>query len=99
MNHAVYHDAGRALPPVILYGRAACDLCDEARAVLAELLDRRSQAGLPAPAVVERDIDSNASWQSAFFADIPVIEIGDRRLLLATSATRIDLLLSEALDR
>lgn len=100
MDHAVSHDAGRAsLPPVILYSRPECDLCDEARLLLAALLARRSRAGLPAPAVVERDIDSNPSWQSAFFTDIPVIEIGDRRLLLATSSIRIERLLSEALDR
>ena len=49
---------------------------------------RRSarRAGLAVPALVERDIETDPDWQRAYFATIPVVELGDRRLELATSA-------------
>jgi hypothetical protein len=90
------HDA--PLPDLVLYGRSGCHLCDEARAALVGLLDERSGAGLPVPTLVERDIDSNATWHDAFFETIPVVELGDRRLGLATSALKLRRLLTDVLD-
>lgn len=86
------------LPDLVLYGRAGCHLCDEARAILAALLDERAHAGLLAPTVVERDIDTDPAWERAFFATIPVIELGDRRLELVTSAAKVRRLLVDVLD-
>ena len=86
------------LPDLILYSRPGCHLCDEARALLQALLAERVAAGLPAPALEERDIESDPEWQRAFFATIPVVEIGGRRLELATSAAKLHRLLSESLD-
>ena len=37
------------------------------------------------------------AWEQAFFAEIPVVEIGDRRLTLATSPSRLRRFLDEAL--
>jgi hypothetical protein len=85
-------------PDVILYARDGCHLCDETRALLSELLSERKREGLPAPGLVERDISSQPDWERAFRETIPVVEIGDRRLELATSAARIQRLLREALD-
>ena len=65
--------------------------------VIALLGDRRSK-GQPAPALVERDIEADEALQRAYFASIPVIELGDRRLELATSLTKIRRLLSDVLD-
>jgi hypothetical protein len=81
-----------------LYARAGCHLCDETRSALVQLLAEREAAGLPSPTLVERDIDTNEDWQRAFMATIPVIELADRRLELATSPARIRRLLADVLD-
>ena len=81
-----------------LYARAGCHLCEETRTALVQLLAEREAAGLPSPILVERDIDTNEDWQRAFMATIPVIELRDRRLELATSPARIRRLLADVLD-
>ena len=90
------HDA--PLPDLVLYGRPGCGLCDETRTILTALLDERQRAGLATPAVEERDIDTDPAWQQAFFASIPVVELGDRRLELATSAAKLRRLMADVLD-
>ncbi len=86
------------LPDLVLYGRADCQLCDEARGILAALLEERAHAGLLAPTLVERDIDTDPTWERAYFASIPVVELGDRRLELVTSAAKVRRLLTDVLD-
>jgi hypothetical protein len=86
------------LPDLILYGRADCALCDEARSIIQALLDRRAAEGRPVPALVERDIATDPAWERAFFASIPVVELGDRRLETVTSAAKLRRLLDEVLD-
>jgi len=90
------HDA--PLPDLVLYGRAGCGLCDEARGILTALLDERARAGLPVPTLRERDIAADPAWERAYFTTIPVVELGDRRLELATSATKLRRLLADVLD-
>ena len=90
------HDA--PLPDLVLYGRPGCGLCDEARGLLIALLDERAHAGLLSPRLVERDIDTDPAWERAFLTTIPVVELGDRRLELATSAAKLRRLLSDVLD-
>jgi hypothetical protein len=86
------------LPDLILYGRPGCHLCDDARELAIQLLDTRARAGLAAPTLVERNIETNPAWQRAFFETIPVVELDGRRIELATSALRIQRLLSDVLD-
>ena len=86
------------LPDLVLYGRPGCGLCDEARTVLAALLDERARAGLPAPTLQERDIETDPAWERAYFASIPVVELGDRRLELATSVAKLRRLMTDVLD-
>jgi hypothetical protein len=86
------------LPDLILYGRAGCATCDETRTFVHALLAARRQAGLVTPTFVERDIETDPEWERAFFASIPVIELGDRRLELATSAAKVRRLLAGVLD-
>jgi glutaredoxin len=86
------------LPDLILYGRPGCHLCEAARALVTDLLDARARAGLQAPSLVERNIETDPAWHRAFFETIPVVELGDRRIELATSAGRIQRLLSDVLD-
>ena len=86
------------LPDLILYGRPGCGLCDETRALLGQLLNARQAAGLPTPALIERDIETDAALERAYFDTIPVVELGDRRLELATSMAKVRRLLSDVLD-
>jgi hypothetical protein len=86
------------LPDLVLYVRPGCGLCDEARAALAALLDERTRAGLPSPALQERDIETDPAWERAYFASIPVVELGDRRLELATSVAKLRRLMTDVLD-
>ena len=85
--------AATPLPDLVLYSRAGCHLCDEARDVLRELLEDRRAAGRDVPLLVERDITTNRAWEQAFGASIPVVEFGQQRLDLATSPARLRRLL------
>jgi hypothetical protein len=86
------------LPDLFLYGRAECALCDEARDLLRALLDERTSGGLPTPALIEVDIQADPDLQRRYFDTIPVVELGDRRLELATSAAKLRRMLTEQLD-
>ena len=86
------------LPDLVLYARPGCGLCDETRALLDALLDERRTAGLPTPRFVERDIEGDPVLERAWFTSIPVVEIGDSRLELATSAAKLRRLMHDALD-
>jgi hypothetical protein len=90
------HDA--PLPDLVLYGRPGCGLCDETRVLLAVLLHERATTGRPIPTLVERDIETDPALERAFFASIPVVELGQRRLELATSAAKLRRLMSDVLD-
>jgi hypothetical protein len=90
------HDA--PLPDLVLYSRPGCGLCDETRALLANLLEGRARAGLTTPTLIERDIDTDPAWQRAYCASSRVVELGDRRLELATSAAKLRRLFADVLD-
>jgi hypothetical protein len=81
-----------------LYTRTGCHLCEETHTAIVQLLAERDAAGLPSPTLVERDIDTNDIWQRAFMTTVPVVELADRRLELATSPARIRRLLADVLD-
>ena len=91
--------ADAPLPDLILYSRAGCHLCDEARDLLHALLEERARPRpRDAQVVTEIDIESDPDLERRFFATIPVVELGDRRLELATSAAKLRRLLSDVLD-
>jgi len=90
--------SGTPLPDLILYGRPGCHLCDDARAMIGLVLGDRAARGLPVPALVGRDIEDDPAWERAFFATIPVVELGDRRLELVTSLAKIQRLLADGID-
>jgi hypothetical protein len=86
------------LPDLILYGRDGCHLCDEARTLLHAILAERAAQGQPAPRLVERDITADPAWERSYRETIPVVELGGRRLELATSVARLRALLRDVLD-
>jgi hypothetical protein len=92
-------DAGHSPLELILYSRAGCHLCDEARTMLEGLLAQRRAAGLPTPVLVDHDITTDPEWEQAFFTTIPVVELGDRRLELVTSAAKLKALLATLDER
>jgi hypothetical protein len=64
------------LPDLVLYTRAGCHLCDEARDAIDLLLTDRRARGLALPGVVEVDIGANPVLERAYFDRIPVVELG-----------------------
>lgn len=90
--------SGTPLPDLILYGRPGCGLCDEARELLGALLDERGTADLPTPPLRYVDIESDPALEQAYFASIPVVELGDQRLETVTSAAKLRRLLADVLD-
>jgi glutaredoxin-like protein DUF836 len=90
--------SGTPLPDLILYGRPECGLCDEARDLLRALLGERVAAGLPTPILQQIDIDADPVLQREFFATIPVVELGGRRLETVTSASKLRRLVADVLD-
>ena len=87
------------LPDLIIYGRAGCHLCDEARAGIARLLDAREARDQAVPRVIEIDIDADPVVHDRWFERIPVVELGTERLELVTSLGRIERLLEAQIDR
>ena len=90
--------SGTPLPDLILYSRADCGLCDEARDLLRALLDERRANALPTPTLREIDIASDPALQRALFASIPVVELDGRRLETVTSLSKLRRLLAGVLD-
>jgi glutaredoxin-like protein DUF836 len=90
--------AATPLPDLILYTRPGCGLCDGARDIVLDLLAQRALAGQRVPEYVERDIETDPAWQREYSSAIPVVELGPRRLDLATSAAKLRRLLAEVLD-
>lgn len=87
-----------AIPDVVVYGRPGCHLCEEAVAALVVLLGQRASAGRAAPRLVERDITTDPAWEREFIVTIPVVEVGARRLELATSVAKLRAFLAAELD-
>lgn len=85
-------------PDLILYGRPGCHLCDDAQAALEALLARRAETGLPAPALVKRNIEDDEAWHRRYVFTIPVIVVDDRELELATNPAKIGRFLAATLD-
>jgi len=85
------------MPPIVLYVRPGCHLCTESQAVIAALLAERAAQGGEPVTLVERDISTNPSWEQLHFAEIPVVEVGDRRLALAISPRTVRRFLDDVL--
>jgi hypothetical protein len=86
------------LPDLVLYTRAECSLCDEAReAIELSLADRRAR-GLPVPLLVERDIEADPELHRRYLERIPVVELGPQRVELVVTVGKLRRLLRDSLD-
>lgn len=83
------------VPQLLLYTRAGCHLCDEARQAIRLVADDRRDRGLVMPMVVEVDIDADADLHDRLFDRIPVVELGGRRVELVVTVGKLRRLLSE----
>jgi hypothetical protein len=86
------------LPDLILYTRAGCGLCEETRYMLQRLLEDRAKRGARGARFRERDISTDPVVERAMFDRIPVVELGGRRLELATSVARVRKFIDDGLD-
>jgi len=83
------------LPDLVLYTRAGCGLCDEAREAIRLVIDDRRARNLAVPAVVEVDIDADADLHRRLFDRIPVVELADRRVELVVTVGKLRRLLND----
>ena len=86
------------LPELILYTRAGCHLCEEARWNLQALLEDRAKRGARVALFRERDITADADLEREMLDRIPVVELRGRRLDLAISAAKLRRFLDDGLD-
>lgn len=63
-----------AAPPVTLFSRPGCHLCDDARIVVAEVCGRLDVAW------DERDIDADDALTERYGLSIPVVEVDGREV-------------------
>jgi glutaredoxin len=85
-------------PVLVLYSRPGCHLCEATHEALELLLAERRAQGRTSPPIVERDIESDPDLHRSMLELIPVVEVGDRRLDLATSVAKLRRFLAETLD-
>jgi hypothetical protein len=86
------------LPDLVLYTRAGCSLCVEAREAIELTLADRRERGLPVPALVERDIEADPELHRRLFERIPVVELGTERVELIVTVGKLRRMLGAALD-
>jgi hypothetical protein len=86
------------LPGLVLYSRAGCSLCDEARDAIEVVLADRRGRGLPAPMLIECDIESDEDLHRRYLERIPVVELGTQRVELVVTVGKLRRLLAATFD-
>jgi hypothetical protein len=85
------------LPDLVLYTRAGCSLCDEAREAIELTLADRRERGVPVPALVERDIEADSELHRRYLERIPVVELGTAHIELVVTVGKLRRVLAEIL--
>jgi len=83
------------IPDLILYTRAGCGLCEEAREAIRLVVDDRQARGLAVPQILEIDIDADPALERTLFDRIPVVQLGERRVELVVTVGKLRRLLNE----
>jgi hypothetical protein len=89
-------DMTAPLPDLVLYRREGCGLCDDARALIASVLEDRAAHGLASPTFQEIDITADPELEQAMFDRIPVVELGGRQLVTVVSLAKLRRLIDDA---
>ena len=83
------------VPELVLYTRAGCGLCDEAREAIRLVTEDREAWRLIVPPIVEIDIEADPVLERTMFDRIPIVQLGDRRVELVVTIGKLRRLLSE----
>jgi glutaredoxin len=86
-------------PVLVLYSRAACEPCAEAREALQWALEDRAAQGEIVPIVREVDVDTDAQLRERYGALVPVVAVGETELPLVTSGRQLRAFLSVTMPR
>ena len=71
------------LPDLVLWRSDGCHLCEDSAALVGQLLEQRAAAGRATPRLVVRRIAEDPAAERALLEQVPVLEVGGRRLPLA----------------
>ena len=85
------------IPELVLYTRAGCGLCDEAREAIRLVVEDRQGRRLVIPSVVEVDITADPELERTMFDRIPIAQLGERRVELVVTVGKLRRLLNETL--
>ncbi|MET0772573.1 MAG: glutaredoxin family protein [Candidatus Limnocylindrales bacterium] len=86
-------------PELVLYSRATCEPCTEARLSLQWALEERAARGELVPIVREVDVDGDPDLRERYGALVPVVVIGASELALVSSGRQLRAFLAAALPR
>jgi Glutaredoxin-like domain (DUF836) len=87
------------LPVIEFYTRTGCHICNEARAVLQQILEERARRGDPIGRVRYVDLAKRPDLEPEYGPWLPVIEIGDSELKLSSTYRPISRFLDMTLGR
>jgi hypothetical protein len=88
--------AAAPLPDLVLWRSDGCHLCEDATALVEQLLEQRAATGRPTPRLVVRRIAEDPAVEQALFEQVPVLEVAGRRLPLAVRLGAIRTFFAEA---
>lgn len=88
-----------ALPTLEFYTRDGCELCDEARQALQQVLEQRVLRGDPIPRVHEVNLGQHPELESRYGALLPVMALDGHELALAMGGPTIERFLDRILGR
>jgi hypothetical protein len=71
------------LPDLVLWRSDGCRLCEDAAALVGQLLEERATAGRATPRLVVRRIAEDPAAERALLEQVPVLEVAGSRLPLA----------------
>ncbi len=87
--------AATPLPDLVLWRSDRCHLCEETTTLVEALLEQWAATGRAVPRLVIRRIADDPAVERALIEQIPVLEVGGRRLPLAVRLGPIRAFLDE----
>jgi hypothetical protein len=83
----------------MLYTRAGCEPCAEARETLQWVLEERAARGEVVPVVRELDIDTDPELRERYGAVVPVVAVAETELPLVMSGRQLRAFLAATMPR